>query len=144
MTSWRLFVLVAISAIVISACTQETDTESADDAEATEGEAGYLDELKRFYEKAVEEAPDDPVEWAKDDISRIGDWEYKIVDFPKGDTADIEARLNELGADRWEVYWVSESPTAMTFYLKKSSRSYLRMVPFSSIGRAITSPDSSE
>ena len=110
-------------------------------AEETADEAGYLEELKRFYDQAMEEAPDNPVDWAKEDIGKIGDWEYKIVELDKGDNAEIEAQLNALGAERWEVYWVSESLTTITFYLKKSSRSYLRLVPLSGISKVFTGSD---
>lgn len=65
------------------------------------------------------------IEWARKDIDRIGAWKYKVV-VCKGaevDHAAVEARLNELGKEGWECFWVREKREEITFYLKKAERS---------------------
>jgi hypothetical protein len=71
------------------------------------------------------------------DIENVGDWEYRIVEIPNGPAALQEERLNELGDERWEVYWVQPSGNTVQFYLKRPSISYLSRVPLSTLMRAI-------
>ena len=133
---------MALAALaMVAACTRPagdalTPPEDADGIEQNTA----LEQIVELYEEALELAPDDPVKWAKDDIQRIGDWEYRVVVHPKAEPAELEAVLNEFGAERWEVFWVSETLTRITFYLKKPARSYLRMVPVSGISDALSSP----
>jgi hypothetical protein len=121
------------------------DGQPEQQGEATSASEQAMREITRLYDEAMKYAPDDPVEWAKQDLQRIGDWEYRLVTLDKAESADIEAALNELGAELWEVFWVSESLTRITFYLKKSARSYLKLVPVSGLSEAISgSKDASE
>ena len=43
------------------------------------------------------------------DLENIGDWEYKVIDLTDGCAAAMETTLNELGNDRWEVFWIENS-----------------------------------
>jgi hypothetical protein len=64
-------------------------------------------------------------EWAKKDFERIGTWKYRVVTFKAAGTADadIEARLNELGKEGWECFWVRGRGDDLTFFLKKAEKS---------------------
>lgn len=103
-----------------------------------------VDELRGFYEKALEEAPDDPVEWAKEDIARFGDWEYRVVLLDGIDIARLESRLNDLGAERWEAFWVDSRDGELVIFLKRPTRSYLRNLPLSGLGKALSGGGSEE
>lgn len=61
-------------------------------------------------------------EWLQQDLKNINAIEYKII--PKS-AENLEQKLNELGAQRWDCFAVDDS----SFYLKRKSRSYLRHVP---------------
>ena len=41
----------------------------------------------------------------------------------------MEKRLNDLGASRWECFWVETTGTKKRFYMKKAGRSYLKQIP---------------
>ncbi len=77
-------------------CGQQTDEPSQTDK--------VIAELRSLYEKALEQAPDDPVEWAKEDIARYGDWEYRVAVLDDMGVDQLEYGLNQLGAERWEVF----------------------------------------
>ena len=133
---------IAIAALFAGCSSPAGDANSPPENGAATEQSTALEDIVDLYEEAMKLAPDDPVEWAKDDIQKIGDWEYRVVVHAKAEPAELEAVLNEYGAERWEVFWVSESLSKITFYLKKPARSYLRMVPVSSISEALGTPAS--
>jgi len=102
-----------------------------------------LAELQRMLEEARERTPEDPVEWAREDLERYGDWEYRIVTLDEPEADALEAELNVLGQDRWEVFWVERTEQGgLSLLLKRPAVSYLRAVPFSEIGRVIPGGES--
>ncbi len=109
--------------------------ERADDAPSQVDRARQ--ELERLYEEAMKRAPEDPVEWAREDLQRAGDWEYRVVVIPSAEDTALELELNQLGEERWEAFWVRDTQRGLTVLLKRPARSYLRLVPFSDISRAI-------
>lgn len=132
MTYRQIFFLVLCAGLM--ACGQEPGEPSqADQA---------IEELRSLYEKALEEAPDDPVEWAKEDISRYGDWEYRVVVIADNEPHTLEAEFNELGSERWEVFWMERSGGDLRLFLKRPSKSYLRSVPLSGLGNVLGSGES--
>ena len=96
-----------------------------------------LEELERFIEEVRQRTPEDPVEWAKEDLERYGDWEYRVVTVAELEADALEDELNELGQERWEVFWVERTDQGLSLLLKRPTVSYLRAVPFSEIGRAV-------
>ncbi len=96
-----------------------------------------LEELQRFIGEVRERAPEDPVEWAKEDLARYGDWEYRVVTLAELEADALEEELNELGQERWEVFWVERTDQGLNLFLKRPTVSYLRAVPFSEIGRVV-------
>jgi hypothetical protein len=67
-------------------------------------------------------------EWAKQDVKKIGAWDYKIVTFNQEDTTlGIQQELQKLGSDRWNCFFVETSDSGRVFYFKKPKRSYLKI-----------------
>jgi len=94
--------------------------------------SSYWKQIKELYEKAKEkgeDVPGDMAEWVKQDIKKIGTWEYKIVTISSSDSEKIEKQLNELGKERWECYWIQKQDQDQVFFFKRTGRSYLRFVP---------------
>ena len=135
-----LFILIA--ALVFTSCgekkekTEEKETEKeqpvAESEEKNEDEKdeNYWKKVKKYYEKAKEtgeEIPANIKEWVQKDVSKIGTFEYTVLVIEKDVSMDERMkRLNELGKDRWEVYWVDRTNEGTVFYLKKIGKSYLK------------------
>lgn len=94
-------------------------------------------EVRSLYDRARdagEEVPADIYEWVRRDIENIGDWEYRVELLAAGVPAGtLQATLNELGNDRWEAVWLSESAEGVRVILKRPTRSYLTRVPLSQL-----------
>ena len=69
-------------------------------------------------------------EWLLKDIQNIGDWEYKIEKFSLKNSKDLEIRLNQLGAEGWQCFWVEQgNDNTKSFYFKRTKMSYLTKIP---------------
>jgi hypothetical protein len=68
-------------------------------------------------------------EWLLKDLENIGDWEYKVETFNLKNPKDLEIRLNQLGADRWQCFWVESTKDGKAFYFKRTKLSYLSKIP---------------
>ena len=103
-----------------------------------------LKKSKDFYDKGVKAASEKysetfeegrslsgkSKEWLLKDIQNIGDWEYKIEEFSLKNSKDLEVRLNQLGAERWQCFWVEQvNDRAKNFYFKRTKMSYLSKIP---------------
>lgn len=96
---------------------------------AVQEELRHGDLIKALYEKAKaagEQVPEDIMQWAKEDIAKIGAWQYRLVDVPSDRREDIEKTLNELGAQRWECFWVEKTADGRRLFMKKAERSYFQ------------------
>lgn len=129
-------IIVCLTALVIMACEREPGKPSQ--------AKRALEEVKRLYEQAKDKAPEDPVEWAKEDIERYGDWEYRIIKLADSEPSKLEEQLNKVGKERWEVFWIERSEADVRVFLKRPAISYLRSIPLSKLGRALSGGDSSE
>lgn len=88
--------------------------------------------VQKLYDTAKangEDVPKDVMEWAKQDIRKIGAWEYKIIELQTSDPRAIETELNTHGRLRWQCYWIEDMKDGKRFYLRKAGRSYLRLIP---------------
>ena len=121
--------LIVAAALSVSGCSNESG-----DPSATEK---ALEELQAKYDELTGDQFDDPAQWAAEDIENIGDWEYLVREFADTAPADLEAELNALGDDRWEVYWLERTDTGYVVFLKKPAISYLSKIPLSQIGRYV-------
>ena len=120
----------------VAACSGESDEPSA--AEKA------LNEIQSKYDQLSQKELNDPVKWATEDLENIGDWEYKIETLPLDSAEEFEAALNELGNDRWEVFWMEKNAVGYTVFLKKPAVSYLSKIPLSSLGRFVIDDSGSE
>ncbi len=96
-----------------------------------------MNDLQSKYDELMKDKLDSPVQWATDDLENIGDWEYKVMDLSGAEPETLEESLNELGNDRWEVFWVENVRNDYRIMLKRPSRSYLSRIPLSQIGRFV-------
>ena len=115
-------------------------------------EKTYSEKLKEVYEKGLKGAKDKYAEtvgdgkeltgkskeWVLKDIENIGDWEYKVEAYGAEQAKDMEKKLNELGKERWQCFWVESSNKEKVFYFKRTKMSYLSKVPTGAILRIMT------
>ena len=100
--------------------------------------AALKQRVQELYQQAREsgqQVPKDALEWAQQDLNRMGDWEYKIVDLPREDPESRQTRLNELGSERWEAFWMEPAGNGIRVYLKRRSKSWLEKIPLSELRR---------
>ena len=112
-------------------------------------EKSYSEKLKEVYEKGVKGAKEKYAEtvgdgkeltgkskeWVLKDLENIGDWEYKVESYGPDKTKDMEKKLNELGKERWECFWVESSKKEKVFYFKRTKLSYMSKIPTGAILR---------
>ncbi|MBI3986245.1 MAG: hypothetical protein HY343_04970 [Lentisphaerae bacterium] len=129
--------LVAGTVILLLACgctgkdepKRSGDTPPAPATAASQDESGYWDKVKEIYgnvKASGERVPDDVVQWTKEDFKKIGTWQYRILEVKSDAAEDIEKQLNELGAERWECFWIEQTAGGKRFFLKKAGKSYLQ------------------
>ena len=136
----RWFVLI-VSACVVALSCDRPDTQKV------------VESARETFNHTTDKARDAAapvVEWTEEDLRKIGAWEYRTLDVAYAEVGDAHEdagtgtaveQLNELGAERWECFWVQETPDGMRFYLKRTKRSYLRYVPVGDLMRVVV-PDS--
>ena len=144
--AWIL--LIAAAAFQLSGCDlpvftvgEEIDGGIQDD---TNPPPDYTEQLKELYEKAKEageQVPEDVYDWAKEDVKKMGTWEYKVVTLSANTSTEIEAELNKLGQEKWQCFWVEKEDGRVTFYFRRQARSYLKTLPFREILRIIPLED---
>jgi len=120
--------IVLIAAYVLSA----GFSLSFADEPAAQEEPSVWTQVLALYEQAKdagETVTDDVYEWARTDVETIGDWEYKVAYFPNANHIALEKRLNELGAERWEVTWIDRQGANLIVTMKRPSRTWLNKLP---------------
>jgi hypothetical protein len=122
---------------------EEENSEKTYSEKLKEAYAEKLKKSKELYDKGVKAATDKYAEtfeegkdlsgkskeWLLKDLKNIGDWEYKVETFNLKNPKDLEIRLNQLGADRWQCFWVESTKDGETFYFKRTKLSYLSKIP---------------
>ncbi len=101
-------------------------------AEERDQEPSYWDEIKKKFEEAKsdnKELSEKATEWIEKDIRKIGDWEYKVVSIKFESAGELEMKLNELGNERWECFWIEKRGEEMLFLFKKPKISYMQKIP---------------
>ena len=130
--------LLLLLAALLAGCASDPDLPASPDDRV----AVLKERVRELYQQAREsgqKVPKDALEWARQDLHRIGDWEYKIVDFPREDAQSRQARLNELGSERWEAFWMEPVGDGIRVYLKRRSKSWLEKLPLSELRRLVPS-----
>ena len=108
-----LFIVGAVFLTLgLSGC--QNDSEQSSAAQRT------LDELQNKYDELLKDKVDVPVDWATDDLSNIGDWEYRVVGLSYTSPDDLESQLNEYGTERWEVIWLEQAPDGFSSCLEEA------------------------
>ncbi len=129
---WLAMMAFPILALLLGSVAPGTIQAQEEPAPPSE-ETTILKEARELYEavkETGEKVPGDIYEWIRKDIGTIGDWEYRVVSFSGSDAAKIEEKLNQLGQERWDCFWVQPDDSGARFFFKRPSRSYLKSVPF--------------
>lgn len=96
--------------------------------------------VQDFYDKKLRPPVEDATEWVKGDLAKHGDWQYHVVTLVNESDENLAAKLNELGAERWEVVWIEKPPearfgeTPYRVFLKRPSKSLLRSIKVPDLG----------
>ena len=140
--AWLVLLCAAIPAAADQDSHAAPETGSASQERPAE-EASLQQQMKQLYEKAKQsgqEVSSDIYEWAKEDLESSGDWEYRVEIQSLGDPVTLEEKLNELGTDRWECFWVFrfEGKDAMLFF-KRPRSSLIRSIPHADLLRLLSS-----
>tara|TARA_S200000501_G_C20223922_1_gene482724 strand:- start:114 stop:503 length:390 start_codon:yes stop_codon:yes gene_type:complete len=112
----------------------------------------YSEKLREVYEKGLKGAKEKYAEtvgdgkeltgkskeWLLKDIENIGDWEYKVESYGPEQAKEVEKKLNVLGKERWQCFWVESNKKQKTFYFKRTKLSYLSKIPTGAILRIMT------
>ena len=136
---------IALVFLVSSFLTMAEDEPKADDKSISE-------KLKEVYEKGLKGAKEKYAEtvgdgkkltgkskeWLLKDIENIGDWEYKVESYGPEQAKEVEKKLNVLGKERWQCFWVESNKKQKTFYFKRTKLSYLSKIPTGAILRIMT------
>ncbi len=123
------------------------DPGEAGEQGAEEADPGLMDEVRRLYESAKEKGervPRNVSDWVREDIGAIGDWEYLVLPAGGPGGGSLQERLNELGRDRWECFWIEPREEGPVLYLKRPSRTYLRHIPLSDLLRILPTGGAAE
>ena len=138
----RLRLVSGIGLIVLAtiARAQEEPTPPAP-GEAASATERALDELSSAYQTLaglIGQGSDEAMDRVQGDIENLGDWEYRIVALHNSAVDSIEDKLNRLGDERWEVFWVESSAEGTRFFLKRPAISYVSRVPLSTLLRLLS------
>ena len=137
-----IFLLVTLL-FIPPAFSQDEAEEKTYSEKLKDAYAEKLKKSKELYNKGVKVASEKYTEtfeegkdlsgkskqWLMKDLQNIGDWEYKVESFDLENPKDLEIRLNQLGADRWQCFWVQNKDSKSVFYFKRTKLSYLSKVP---------------
>lgn len=129
---------ILISFMVVSSCDQVDKIKQKTSEEI--GNTDIKKEIEEAYNKVKEtgaSVPNDVIEWAQEDIKKIGDWEYKVVSLVNDTPENIELKLNEYGANRWEVFWVENIGDQRMIYMKRTTLTYLKHIPLKEVLKVI-------
>lgn len=132
-----VFLHLLLAAVLAGCAPAQDPPASPDDRVAVLKER--VRELYRQARESGQKVPKDALEWARQDLHRIGDWEYRVVDLPPEGPQARQARLNELGSERWEAFWMEPAGDGIRVYLKRRSRSWLEKLPLSELRRLVPS-----
>ncbi len=99
-------------------------------------------ELIELYERALKagekiKIPDDVLARAKEEIKRIGTWEYRVMTLSAPQDTTLEQRLNELGQKRWDCHATSRGQEGVRLVCKRPVRSYLKNIAVTDLLRLI-------
>ena len=99
-------------------------------------------ELLQLYKRAIEakekiQIPDDVLERAREEIKRIGTWEYRVITLTTPQDTTMEQRLNQLGQQRWECDTTPSGHENIRLVCKRPIRSYLQNIAVTDLLRLV-------
>ena len=100
------------------------------------------EELLQLYKHAINagekiKIPDDILERARDEIQRVGTWEYQVVTLKNPQDSLLEKRLNALGKDRWECQVGQLQSEQVRILCKRPTRTYLKNIAITDLLKLI-------
>jgi hypothetical protein len=100
--------------------------------------------IRELYDAAKasgENVPSDLWAWAREDLDRVGTWQYKVVTIGGQSPARLEQDLNALGRERWDCSAVPipEGDRRGLFVCKRPARSYLGQLQLRDVLRVLPS-----
>jgi hypothetical protein len=101
-------------------------------AEEGDQETSYWEKIKKKFEEVKsddKEIRDQAREWIEEDIKKIGDWEYKVLEIKYDGGDELEKHLTRLGNDRWECFWIEKKNKDFLIFFKRPKISYLQKIP---------------
>jgi hypothetical protein len=101
-------------------------------AEEVSEESSYWDQIKEKFQNQADQGKEktqQAKEWIEEDLKRIGDWEYHIEVLSFDDLPQLAEKLNTLGQQRWQCFWVEPHKDQTVFLFKRPAISYLRRIP---------------
>ena len=99
-------------------------------------------ELLQLYERAIAagekiEIPDDILARAKEEIKRIGAWQYHVITLNAPQDQTLEHRLNELGRELWDCHATPREHDTVRLVCKRPVRSYLKNMALTDLLRLL-------
>lgn len=108
-------------------------SDEADETETAEGDLdSKLDVIKEYYEESKEtttEVSKEAYEWLREDINRIGGWDYEVLSANGQDEDEIRTTLARMGAERWNLVSAVPNGDRIVFILKRPQKSYVNVLP---------------
>ena len=126
--------------LLLTAALAGCATEPDPPASSSDQVSALKERVRELYQQAREsgqQVPKDALEWASQDLHRIGDWEYRIVDLPREDARIPPGTAQRTGiAERWEAFWMEPAGDGIRVYLKRRSKPVgWRKIPLSELRR---------
>ena len=137
MVVWNLSMLCLHSLASDQKALQESEP-AHENAAATE-EKG-MEWLQSWYDKIMEsggKVTQDAWNWVNEDWKKRGAWEYKVLVWNEKEEISLEDKLNELGQQRWECFWVGDDKGTLRMFFKRPKYSFLRSMPANDLLRFI-------
>jgi hypothetical protein len=134
------FIWLTVLLGFICCATFAEDKTSAEKEPESSQQESYWEKTKNYYneltEKGIDKTGEDAKTWVKEDLEKIGDWEYKIVIVKENNLEKLQNRLNEFGSARWECYWQETGKEGRLFFFKRKKISYLQRIPIGNLLRS--------
>jgi hypothetical protein len=117
-----LLAMLAVAGLPTRGLGQSTNVVAEAKEEATNRRS--LKELAAKTYESLGTTATNAVDWLKRDWEKIGAWKYKITTVAVSDTSDaaLESKLNDLGKEGWECFWVRQTRGGLTLFFKKPEK----------------------
>jgi len=111
-----LFLILSDSIRVFADTEQKPSVE-----EASSEKEGMWNRVQHYYQRSSDAGK----QWTKEEIERIGDWQYRVVTIEDASDEELEVRLNQLGDERWEVTWLERFDGKLRVFVKRPVKSII-------------------